>query len=317
MTENTNNNIKSFEIIHKEYQLSLEKSKNILEIVNNFRQILKEEQFINQIPDNELISYHAFIRYVEDCYFERAETFLLTNLLTDVSNVIMYIIIYYNDNAKLKKQPCADCNLNGRRKSLRRDLGKSLKRAFSDDISGIKDRFGARLILLNNDLKEEECNKLLIELSSLIISILTRTDTADFLKWINENPNIDEFTKIRLEHTLSLPFKIDRYKDLVSNPKEDNNYQSIHATIALPVYSPVCPGAMLDLQFRTFPMHQNAEFGKASHTSYEEENKLYDDVFNVENFGNLNIVGFSKELDIDGITSSKTILNRRISQDLV
>ena len=160
--------------------------------------------------------------------------------------------------------------------------------------------------------------ELLKNITTLIFGILTDTSEyrIEFLKWIKNDNSIDEFTKLRLTQTLSLPFQIDRYKDFVSSPKS-NTYQSIHFTLILPHYSPVCPGAILDFQFRNYEMHKTAENGLASHTNYEELTKGYSDIFEVDDFSKLNIVGFDKTTDIDGINNAKNISNRRVSENLV
>ena len=216
-------------------------------------------------------------------------------------------------------------NVNSRRKSLKRDLAKCLKKSYISDISldssntgGVKDRFGLRGILLNKNLSPEENICLLNTITKLIFGILTDTTEkkSNFLEWIENNYFIDDFTKLRLNQTLSLPFQVDRYKDFIKAPKS-NEYQSIHFTLVLPHYSPVCPGAILDFQFRNSEMHSTAEYGKASHSKYEEESKYYSAVFDVDDFSELHIVGFDKNEDMDGINTSKAISNRRVSATLV
>lgn len=198
------------------------------------------------------------------------------------------------------------------------------QKAYNSDLStdssngGVKDRFGLRGILLNKNLSTEENVTLLNTITKLIFGILTNTTekTFEFLEWINNNEGIDDFTKLRLKQTLSLPFQVDRYKDFIKTPKS-NEYQSIHFTLILPHYSPVCPGAILDFQFRNSEMHKIAEYGTASHLIYEEETKLYTDIFEVDNYSEINIMGFDEDEDMDGINTSKAISNRRVSATLV
>ena len=311
--------IKSFSIIHELYQEALKDANDIMGIVSNFRELLKLPDTITKIPDQEKESFFIFRSYVDNCYHERKKTFQLTNLINDVLIVILYIIIFYNNTCA---EPHVDMNLNSRRKSLKRDCGKMLRKAYerasdSNTIS-IKDRFGIRGILLNQNLSSDENIDLLIKITNLIRGILTDSTEKrdDFSAWINNSKGIDEFTKLRLDQTMSLPFQLDSYKDFVTNPKK-NEYQSIHFTLSLPHYSPVSPGAVLDFQFRTAAMHKNAEHGSASHTIYEEEVKDYTDVFNVDDFSALHIMGFDEDEDIDGINTSKAISNRRVSATLV
>lgn len=323
MSEKTTNttNFKSFAVIHELYQKALKNADDIMGIVSNFRKLLKEPENLAKIPDEEKEFFFIFHSHVENCYYERMSTFKLTNLTNDVLTVILYIVIYYNYTFE---GPNADMNVNSRRKSLKRDLAKCLKKAYSDlstdssNTGSVKDRFGLRGILLNKNLSPEENLDLLNAITKLIFGILTNTTekTFEFLEWINNNEGIDDFTKLRLTQTLSLPFQVDRYKDFIKTPKQ-NEYQSIHFTLVLPHYSPVCPGAILDFQFRNSEMHKIAEYGTASHLIYEEETKLYTDIFEVDNFSEINIMGFDEKEDIDGINTSKAISNRRVSATLV
>lgn len=323
MSQKTNtNNLKSFAVIHELYQQSLKNADDIMGILSNFRNLLKDPHNLAKIPDEEKESFLIFRSYVDNCYFERMSTFKLTNLINDVLTVILYIVIYYNSTFEA---PHIDMNVNSRRKSLKRDLAKCLKKSYISDISldssntgGVKDRFGLRGILLNKNLSPEENICLLNTITKLIFGILTDTTEkkSNFLEWIENNYFIDDFTKLRLNQTLSLPFQVDRYKDFIKAPKS-NEYQSIHFTLVLPHYSPVCPGAILDFQFRNSEMHSTAEYGKASHSKYEEESKYYSAVFDVDDFSELHIVGFDKNEDMDGINTSKAISNRRVSATLV
>ena len=153
-TRKTTQKFKSFQIIHDEYQKALAESNDIMDIVSNFRKRIEKPEIISQIPEKEKQSFFIFRSYIKNCYYERKATFQLTNLTNDVLTVILYIILYYNDTNTIK----VDMNVNSRRKSLKRDFAKMLRKAFnssdSSDEWGVKDRFGLRGILLNRNLSE-------------------------------------------------------------------------------------------------------------------------------------------------------------------
>lgn len=339
----------TFDLIHRNYNLAAEQSNNILEIVKNLYELLSK----CDVCEEDSLQFDAFLNSLERAIKKREKTFELTNVASDISFVIMYIIVWLNDT----KKKHIDINLTARRKALESELAKLLKRSIANTSPRIYDRFGLRGNILNNNSKEE-ATKLLYDVVNYTISIMGKQNRRlyfEFLKWVDSNTSIDNFTKERIKFTLKLPFVIEEgekikskfdsskypdvyvpetpdiwypnlVKDYISSPKE-NGYQSLHFILALDEYSEILPGSHFELQFRTHYMHQYATNGPASHLEYEDVKSKDDndvdlrDIFLIDDFSKINIVGFtgynSIDDDIDGVHFAKVFVNRRISSILV
>lgn len=311
----------TLKLIHRSYQEALEMSENILETVQNLYNILDELE----VAKEDSSTFDSFLDGLRGCINSRKKTFEITNMITYVNITFMYIILWLNKTQNVN----IDINWYSRLKSLESELSKLLRKSNSNLSANIRDRFGLRGILLNNDSDEvvKDYIYLIFDAISGIVAAKNRKARKEFIEWIDNNNGITDIDKSIIEQVLKIPFYIDYVKDFIHSPKP-NNYQSLQFTMAIQMYSEVLPGCQFEVQLRSMKMHEEAVYGTASHENYKKyrEDGLQDEdpilkVFCVDDFSKVHVKGFSsydsQEHDKAGIHFANKFSYGRISTTLV
>lgn len=349
------------QIIHEAYQIAVKKSTtydafpgslgpamprdliNGVEVCKRLYCIL-ENQKVETQEDEQVLDY--FLNKLQRTIAARKNTYAATNMCSEILFVTMLIVAWLNHDESLG----LDVNMTARRKAVESELAKNLDMADHSDAGQLFDRFGIRCITLNPD-NEIKLTFYMIKGIIEILCNLNRCHRKRFIRYVETNPNIGDFSKERVKKILEIPFVLEpanpvkgtegfdinkyphiklpteaedmllekyRYqlKNYIKTPKS-NAYQSIHFVISIDPSYVFMPGFYVEFQFRTWAMHYFAENDKkASHKNHKEGVREYSKVFSIDDFDGVGIRGFanynSPENDIDGIHYPKVFYNRRM-----
>lgn len=312
---------KTLEIIHREYNVAVGEASSMQEIPEIMHRNLKDLK--TDIPEEDASVFFSFMDGLVNCYRERKMTFEITDFVTELNSVVMYIIRWLNE----EKQANIDINWYARRKALESDLTKILNKSLlDDDISVyIRDRFGIRGILLNKDTQKNNIEKIDIIFKAIKDILVRESPSKDaFVEWYQICPTINKINRFKLDAFLTdIPFAITDVRDYIHKPKA-NGYQSLQFTLQTSVYSPILPGAKIEFQLRDLDMHNKAEGYVVaespemdqSHKSYKNEiDERISNVFRIDDFAKVNLSGFinydDKNADRDGLHHPKHFADRR------
>lgn len=254
----------TLDLIHNSYQEALKSSKNIIQIVENLYNLLADADVVEE--DSK--TFDAFIDGLRNCLRMRRMTSDITDIVTYITITIMHIIRWLN----VTRQIDIDINLHGRRKSLESDLTKLLRKSNQTLSARIRDRFGLRGVILNEE--KDGINYIYLIYDSIvgILAAKNRKMRKEFSEWIEESNVVNPVNKIVIQTILNIPFDVDdsTFKDWIGENKKPNGYESLHFTLAIQPYSHVIPGSQLEVQLRTQRMNDEAETGTASHQQYKK-----------------------------------------------
>ena len=304
----------SLMLLHEAYNEALRRSTDDVGIVRNLYKIIDEEM---EFQENDMRVIDSFLDGLRGMYNTRKKKMEITNICIYISIVLMYIVTWLNETKNEK----IDISWKGRKKGLESELTKLLKKSIEDDVSSyiIRDRFGLRAIIWNDDGGEGDSIKKVYTVFENIVSILagkSRKTRKEFITWIEDNEKISLIDKQVIAFILGIPFGIDSLKDYIKEPKP-NNYRTLQFTLSIQLYSDWLPGAQLEVQIRDKIMHEEAERGKASHAEYKENGvgQLFE-VFKIDDFMEVNIPGFygyGEGQDEIGISCSQIFCEQKVS----
>ena len=295
---------------------------DVLSIVQHLEKELNDRKA--ELSGNDRLIFNCFLPSLRQTIRHRKLTMGATSLVSDLTDFIRYICIWLNS----EKGYNVDVKLLSRRKALTSELKKILLKSL-DHVNDpelalipptIRDRFGLRIILAEDD------SDALLELTRVIISILTNPDSDSYIEFTDWLNTIDckfggeEIPKNMLLNFLNYHFNLGNVKNYVICPKE-STYQSWQCTLTVDATSPNLGGFMFEVQTRTAAMHKNAEYGPASHDEYKKEIELkVKGVFEIHSY-NGGIVFYEgpdyPDLDLDGLEVPADILSRHVSPHVV
>ncbi len=157
---------------------------------------------------------------------------------------------------------------------LDREEYQKIKKGIAEKKTSRDDRVRAVIAILNEKMKESKIKARVEGRSKHFYSIYKKIkEQKKDLDEIYDLTGVrilvesiqDCYGALGIVHTIWNPIP-GRFKDYISVPKS-NGYQSLHTTVVGP------DGKFLEVQIRTFKMHQVSEFGIAAHWAYKEKDQ--------------------------------------------
>ena len=297
---------------------------DVLSIVEHLEKVLDRRKF--ELEGEVRLIFNCFLPSLRQTVRHRKLTMGYTSFIENLTDFIRYVCIWLNS----EKMYNVDVKLSSRRKSLTGELKKilikSLEHVNTPDpaiqISPpiIRDRFGLRIILADDN------PDLLLEVVKIILSILTNTESEEFVEFTDWLKNVnckfggEQVPKKALLDFLEYNITLGNVKNYIAEPKA-SSYQSWQCTLTVDSTSPNLGGFKFELQARTSAMHKNAEYGLAAHDSYKEEIEMkVKDIFEIKKYSG-GIVFYEgpdlPDLDQDGLGICAAILSRHVSPHVV
>lgn len=300
--------------IHQEFELSFQDAYDVLGV---FQALYQRLDTLEAIPEEDKKAFDTFLSGLRLSVSNREKTSEFTNLTMNLVTTVFYIIVFMN----VRKKMDIYANISARRKSLDREMIKLLNKSISKSSNTIGDRFGFKVVSLNNN-RTSDLYSIYDYISEILCSTNRelRQEFVSFVSKINEPLVTSPITEI-----LKLNFLVleGSFKDYVDEPKTEG-YRALHFRLQVDYSSTHYSGAIIDIQLRTQEMDKEAEIGICNHWNYEnsvppeiiEVFKLPKDIF--ERIDIPSFTSFEPGIgDTDGFFSAKGLGTRTVSKRLV
>lgn len=250
-------------LLHREYCKAVSTSTSGIQVFKTFYNSLEKAEIADE--DSDVID--AFVDGIRGTLGQRAMYKDMEKMIDSLEVTFHNISLCEKD---LESDQNSDVKFTSRMKQADSTLAKLLcKSLTSNESVSIRDTYGIRGVVESEN--EEIAIKHVYNLYNAFLGIVaqrSKKKKESFQQWI-ACQELSSKEREAISFILSCPFMISFRKDYIENPKP-NGYQTLQFTLSTPMYSPVLPGAQIEIQLRTSAMHFVATEGTAKHEDFKD-----------------------------------------------
>lgn len=251
-------NPSTLKLLHQEYCRAVLSSSSGIQVFKTFYNSLEKAEIVDE--DSDVID--AFVDGIRGTLGQREMYKEMEKMIDSLKITFHHISLWLN--------PDFDVEFTDRMKQASSTLEKLLcKSLTSNESVTIRDTYGIRGVVESE--QDEEATQHVYNLYNSFLGIVSQRSKKKkeaFQQWISTQ-DLSSKEREAINFILSCPFGISFRKDYIKNPKP-NGYQTLQFTLSTPMYSPVLPGAQIEVQLRTKAMHFVATEGTAKHEDFKD-----------------------------------------------